>query len=184
VRVRVQRGKKRAGRGAARPQRHDSEVQPDREKTVQSRLPVRVRARSAHQMRTATKPIHVSMRESSSWGARSGAPGGRGILPTPAAATAVQCPEQLERAKCNLKLKSADCTQLKACALLVTVVPARGSRVRWSTRSDTTPADVRRCRYWHERSSAGQRSTGRHENTTPGALALAPPAAPTETSHS
>ena len=31
---------KRAGRGAARPQRHDSEVQPDRGKIVQSRLPV------------------------------------------------------------------------------------------------------------------------------------------------
>ena len=77
---------KRAGRGAARPQRHDSEVQPDREKTVQSRLPVWARAHAAHQIRAATKPIHVSMRETSSRGACSGAPGGRGIFPPPAAA--------------------------------------------------------------------------------------------------
>ena len=63
-------------------------------------------------------------------------------------------------------------------ALLVTVLPAPGNLVHWSTRGVRALVDARRCRCWHGCSRAGQRS--RHENTTPGA----PPAARSETAHS
>ena len=83
--ARACRVEKRAGRGAVRPQRHDSEVLPKRGKAVKSRLPGRAHARAAYRRRAATKPAHTAVRETSCTGARSGAPAGRGIFSRPAA---------------------------------------------------------------------------------------------------
>ena len=81
--ARAQRVEKRADRGAARPQSHDSDVPPERGKTEKSRLPVWARACTAHQSRAATKPNHAAVRKTKFSGANSGAPRGARHFPAP-----------------------------------------------------------------------------------------------------